>query len=78
MRDDEVWFANIPVVVKQDVDVDGAVMIDAPRRLLFSSEAPFNFLCASQNLARQQIRFAAYHRIQELVFRCEAPRLRFN
>ena len=74
----QVGLVDGQMVIKQDVNINGTVVIDAVFRFLSAAQLPFNELRAPQHFTGQQFRLAAHHGIQEVVFRPEAPRLGLN
>lgn len=74
MGDDEVGLTDRPVVVEQNVDVDGSVVIDAVGRFVLSAQVLLDLLGEPKDFTRQQTGLAADGGVEEQVVGMESPR----
>ena len=78
MGDDEVGLVDVDLVVEQDVDVDGPVVIDAVGAgLLAAAQLALDALGAAQQLAGRELGADANDGIHEGMVGLKAPRLGF-
>ena len=74
MGNDEIGRDEMQLVEKQDVDVDGTVVIDAIERFSGAPKLPLYLLREIKDCPRRQLRVATDNGIEEVVGRRKAPR----